>query len=163
MHRLSERVSATRSWFVVWAEMFISDQQRAVKGQTYCRRKQQVVLGCYLTCGISEQVTDVRNDFTERQTLRSKPKNTKYNMNLCAVHALIFNWLINRVTVTRLLLLRIKKQTSLLSSEAHRMFSSRTHWGLRWDKGRVLLWSCCSYAWSLPSFAPTHTEKNVIY
>lgn len=32
----------------------------------------------YLTCGISEEVTDVRNDFTERQTLRSKPENRKH-------------------------------------------------------------------------------------
>lgn len=31
----------------------------------------------YLTCGISEEVTDVRNNFTERQTLRSKPGKTE--------------------------------------------------------------------------------------
>lgn len=35
----------------------------------------------YLTCGISEEVTDVRNHFTERQTLRSKPAKTKYIIN----------------------------------------------------------------------------------
>lgn len=45
-------------------------------------------------------------------------------------------------------------------SHVWRMFSSLTRLGLRWDKGRVLLWSCCSCAWSLPSFAPTHTEKT---
>lgn len=32
----------------------------------------------YLNCGISEEVTDVRNDFTERQALRSKSAKTKW-------------------------------------------------------------------------------------
>lgn len=40
----------------------------------------------YLTCGVPKEVTDVRDDFTERQTLRSKPvktaKKTKNIFNL---------------------------------------------------------------------------------
>lgn len=37
---------------------------------------------------------------------------------------------------------------------------SLTHWAWRWDRGRVLLWSGCSCAWSRPSFAPTRTENT---
>lgn len=37
---------------------------------------------------------------------------------------------------------------------------SLTHWAWRWDRGRVLLWSGCSCAWSRPSFAPTQTENT---
>lgn len=36
----------------------------------------------YLTCGVPEEVTDVRDDFTERQTLRSKPVNSKKKKNI---------------------------------------------------------------------------------
>lgn len=30
----------------------------------------------------------------------------------------------------------------------------------RWDKGTLLLWSCCSCVWSLPAFCPTRTAAT---
>ncbi len=30
----------------------------------------------------------------------------------------------------------------------------------RWDKGTLLLWSCCSYVWSLPASCPTRTATT---
>lgn len=32
----------------------------------------------YLAGGVSEEAADVRNDFTERQTLRAKPERSKH-------------------------------------------------------------------------------------
>lgn len=90
----------------------------------------------YLTCRITQEVTDVRNDFTERQTLRSKPADTTNTWTSC--------------------------RTRQTKTHVHILNSSLTRWWLRWDRGRVLLWSCCSYAWSLPSFSPTHTACTTI-
>lgn len=49
--------------------LFAFDHQRAVQHPN-------TLIGLYLTGRITQEVTDVRNDFTERQTLRSKPANT---------------------------------------------------------------------------------------
>lgn len=46
------------------------------------------VIGLYLTRGVSEEVTDVRNDLTERQTLRSKPERNKTQQEALKKHEL---------------------------------------------------------------------------
>lgn len=45
---------------------------------TWCVRVCVSEQALYLAGGVSEEAADVRNDFTERQTLRSKPERSKH-------------------------------------------------------------------------------------
>lgn len=107
------------------------------------KRKEERCHGrLYLTSGVPQEVTYMRNNFIEsqalgsisvRQTDQSNEQREKNEETAC----------------------------SSRTSEGGKLTCSA--W--RWDKGTLLLWSGCFYAWSLPAFGPTRTAKihNIMY
>lgn len=68
------------SWFLLSCSVCVwpaggGHRPGITETSTYRRpqKSSRLNLWSYLTCGVSQEVTDVRDDFTERQTLRSKP------------------------------------------------------------------------------------------
>lgn len=178
----------------------------------------------HLACGVPQEVTYVRNYFTEGQALSSISGRQElnqlshhfYNQSYTDTFTISVHWsdqkqidkekhFFRKVPLSKwcsrpscLLSLSLKCDRNLtiiisllvyfhlavgssmvwpiyfyISSTVTKMFISTEMWGgvrltcsvWRWDKGTLLLWSCCSCVWNLPASCPrrtaTHTHVHI--